>query len=94
MGFVLNSMLHTCIVNNLLLIIIIMPIMNDIHCTVCVLCLSSGALHRQAGRYSTAVDEYLTAINKCSHNRDSAVYKDALRQLTLTYNDFAVDCFK
>jgi hypothetical protein len=35
----------------------------------------------------------LLALDKCDHNEDSPVYSGAQRQLLLTYNDFAVECF-
>ena len=56
--------------------------------------LGRGALHRQVGSFSAAVDDFLMAMDKCNHQRESAVYRDASRQLVLTYNDFAVECFR
>ena len=44
--------------------------------------------------FNAAVDDYLTAMDKCSHRQDSSVYKNACRQLVLTYNDFAMECFR
>ena len=41
-----------------------------------------------------AIDDYLLAMNKSNYHEDSPVYKDAQRQLMLTYNNFAVDCSK
>ena len=32
-------------------------------------------------------------MDKTDHNEGSNVYKKAQRQLLLTYNDFAVECF-
>ena len=40
------------------------------------------------------MDDYLTAMDKCSHNQDCAVYQNASRHLVLTYNDFAMECFR
>ena len=57
--------------------------------------LPRGAFHRQARNYSRAVDELLTAVDKCGGQREgNAVYAASCRQLGLTYNDFAVLCFK
>lgn len=53
-----------------------------------------GAIHRQNGSYNSAVDDFLLAMNKCGHQYDNEVYKQASRQLVLTYNDFAVECFR
>lgn len=33
-------------------------------------------------------------MDKCGHQQDSPVYIDASKQLVLTYNDFAMECFK
>ena len=33
-------------------------------------------------------------MNICGHKEDSEVYKDASKQLLLTYNDFAMECFR
>ena len=56
---------------------------------------SRGAIHRQTGNYSKAVDELLTAVDKCGgEGRGSRVYTASCRQLVLTYNDFAVQCFR
>ena len=40
------------------------------------------------------MDDYLKAMDKCGHQQDLPVYKQASRQLVLTYNDFALNCFK
>ena len=51
-----------------------------------------------------AVDELLTAVDKCKGDEGgggggggggrSATHSAACRQLVLTYNDFAIQCFK
>lgn len=33
-------------------------------------------------------------MDKCNHSQDCEVYKSASRHLVLTYNDFAMECFK
>ena len=53
-----------------------------------------GSLFRQTKRFTAAVDDCLLAMDKCGHKQDSQVYCDASRQLVLTYNDFAIECFK
>ena len=52
-----------------------------------------GSLHRRLGDYNAAIDDFLLALDKCDHNEESPVYIDSQRQLLLTYNDFAVECF-
>ncbi|KAL8608187.1 hypothetical protein ACOMHN_016642 [Nucella lapillus] len=52
-----------------------------------------GALHRKLNDFNAAIDDFLLALDKCDHNEDSPVYANAQRQLLLTYNDFAVECF-
>jgi predicted GNAT family N-acyltransferase len=39
------------------------------------------------------LDDFLLALDKCDHNEESPVYIESQRQLLLTYNDFAVECF-
>lgn len=52
-----------------------------------------GALHRHLGDFNAAIDDYLLALDKTDHNEESPLYVDTQRQLLLTYNDFAVECF-
>ncbi|XP_033728912.1 tetratricopeptide repeat protein 16-like isoform X2 [Pecten maximus] len=52
-----------------------------------------GTLHRKLGDFNAAIDDFLLALDKCDHNEESQVYLDSQRQLLLTYNDFAVECF-
>ncbi|XP_076454901.1 tetratricopeptide repeat protein 16-like isoform X2 [Babylonia areolata] len=52
-----------------------------------------GALHRKLNDFNAAIDDFLLALDKCDHNEDNPVYGSAQRQLLLTYNDFAVECF-
>lgn len=51
-------------------------------------------MHRRMGDFSAAVDDFLVAMDKCAHQQECQVYRDASRQLVLTYNDFAVECFR
>ena len=54
-----------------------------------------GAILRQTGNYSRAVDELLIAVDKSEEDTSgSSVHTASCRQLVLTYNDFAVHCFK
>eukprot|EP00057_Strongylocentrotus_purpuratus_P033762 XP_792693.2 PREDICTED: tetratricopeptide repeat protein 16 [Strongylocentrotus purpuratus] len=62
------------------------PSVSDYH-------LQRGALHRRLHDYNAAIDDFLLAMDKTEHNEYSTVYTDAQRQLLLTYNDFAVECF-
>lgn len=52
-----------------------------------------GALLRQRGQYNEAIDDFMTALTKSGSDEASSLYKDTLRQLVLTYNDFAVECY-
>ena len=52
-----------------------------------------GALHRRLGDFNAAIDDYLLALDKTDHDEDNATYLESQRQLLLTYNDFAVECF-
>ena len=45
------------------------------------------------GDFNSAIDDFLLALDKCDHNEESPVYIESQRQLLLTYNDFAVECF-
>jgi len=45
------------------------------------------------GYFNSAIDDFLLALDKCDHNEESPVYIESQRQLLLTYNDFAVECF-
>ncbi len=59
-----------------------------------VICISRGTLHRRKQNFVDAMDDYLTAMDKCGHQQDLPVYRHASRQLVLTYNDFALSCFR
>ena len=59
----------------------------------CCACISRGALQRRVGDFNAAIDDFLLALDKTNHDEESNVYVDAQRQLLLTYNDFAVECF-
>lgn len=54
---------------------------------------SRGALHRKLNDFNAAIDDFLLALDKCDHNEEDKVYINSQRQLLLTYNDFAVECF-
>ncbi|KAH9499692.1 Tetratricopeptide repeat protein 16 [Bulinus truncatus] len=53
-----------------------------------------GALYRKLNDFNAAIDDFLLAIEKCNHNEADPVYRNAQRQLLVTYNDFAVECFQ
>ncbi|XP_011402749.2 PREDICTED: tetratricopeptide repeat protein 16-like [Amphimedon queenslandica] len=53
-----------------------------------------GALQRKLHSYNEAIDDFLTAMNKIAHNYEDPIYQQASKQLVLTYNEFAVNCFK
>lgn len=52
-----------------------------------------GALHRKLHDFNAAIDDFLLALDKCDHDEENPTYDSAQRQLLLTYNDFAVECF-
>ncbi|XP_063727905.1 tetratricopeptide repeat protein 16-like isoform X2 [Symsagittifera roscoffensis] len=52
-----------------------------------------GAIYRRLGKFNSAVDDFLLALDKTDHDESSSLYRDAMRQLILSYNDFAVECF-
>lgn len=52
-----------------------------------------GSLHRRTADYNAAIDDYLLALDKTDHNEEHPAYGESQRQLLLTYNDFAVECF-
>ena len=51
-------------------------------------------MHRKNLDFNASVDDLLLAMDKTGYSQHSKVYKHAEKQLYLTYNDFAVDCFK
>ncbi|XP_035684637.1 tetratricopeptide repeat protein 16-like [Branchiostoma floridae] len=53
-----------------------------------------GATHRRLGDFNSAIDDYLLALDKTDHNEQDPTYMEGQRQLLLTYNDFAVECFQ
>ncbi|CAG5117465.1 unnamed protein product, partial [Candidula unifasciata] len=52
-----------------------------------------GTLHRKLKDFNGAVDDLRLALDKCDHRRSHPVYRNSQRQLLLTFNDFAVECF-
>lgn len=51
-------------------------------------------MHRRNLDFSAAVDDLLLAMEKLNHDPDVELYAASQKQLLLTFNDFAVDCFK
>ena len=49
---------------------------------------------RKIGDFNAAMEDFLLAMDKCDHKEDSPIYLHASRQLLLTYNDFAMECFR
>ena len=52
-----------------------------------------GAVYRRLGRFNNAVDDFLLALDKTDHDEASPIYQNSMRQLILSYNDFAIECF-
>lgn len=50
-----------------------------------------GTLFRQQGQYDDAIDDFMRALSKV--NEGTKTSQDAMRQLVLTYNDFAIECY-
>ena len=63
-------------------------------CNCCHVILDRASLHRRTGSFTAAVEDCQQAMDKCGYQQDTQVYCNASRQLILTYNDFALDCFK
>ena len=53
-----------------------------------------GIVYRNLRDYTAAADDFLIAMNKCNHDQNNSIYWDSNKQLILTYNDFAVHCYK
>jgi tetratricopeptide (TPR) repeat protein len=56
-----------------------------------------GAVHRRMSNFEAATDDFLVSLDKCGDVGGTIVdlqtSREASRQLVLTYNDFAVECF-
>ncbi|XP_057317416.1 tetratricopeptide repeat protein 16-like [Hydractinia symbiolongicarpus] len=52
-----------------------------------------AGMHRRNLDFSAAVDDLLLAMEKLNHDPDVELYVASQKQLLLTFNDFAVDCF-
>ena len=57
-------------------------------------CMFRGSLYRQLGQYNKAQSDFHTAVHKCGGDRDHPMFKLAMKQLALTYNDVAVAHFR
>ena len=55
-----------------------------------------GSLYRRTFSFNEAIDDFLMAVDKSRSQPEggSSCYHDAQQQLLLTYNDFAVYCYK
>lgn len=51
-------------------------------------------MHRRNLDFNAAVDDILLAMGKMDYDQASELYTQAQKQLLLTFNDFAVDCFR
>lgn len=61
---------------------------------VCLLVYCRGSLHRMRGDYNAAIDDFVVAVGKCGLDETCEVFREGTRQLVLTYNELAVDCFQ
>eukprot|EP01135_Chromosphaera_perkinsii_P004787 Nk52_evm18s296 gene=Nk52_evmTU18s296 len=57
-----------------------------------------GSLYRKQDDFNAAIDDYNQAVDICVQAdldlQENLVYRQAVKLLCLTYNDFAVECFK
>ncbi|XP_067825872.1 tetratricopeptide repeat protein 16-like [Heptranchias perlo] len=53
-----------------------------------------GTLCRRLKNFNAAIDDYLFVLDKISSKEQSDTYLETQRQLLLTYNDFAVHCYR
>ena len=51
-------------------------------------------MHRRNLDFNASVDDLLLAMNKANQDTNDGSYVQAQKQLLLTFNDFAVDCFR
>jgi len=72
----------------------ILKISNAIECnpTCAAYNVCRGSLHRRVNNFNEAVDDLLLALDKCD-SCECEDYKQAQKQLLITYNDFAVYCY-
>lgn len=53
-----------------------------------------ASMHRKNGDFNASVDDLILAMDELNHDSTNPVFIDALKQLLLTFNDFAVECFQ
>lgn len=51
-------------------------------------------MHRRNFDFNASVDDLLLAMDKLNYDANNPLFLQAQKQLTLTFNDFAVDCFR
>jgi len=51
-------------------------------------------MHRRNFDFNASVDDLLLTMDKCNYDQTNELYVKAQKQLLLTFNDFAVDCFR
>ena len=51
-------------------------------------------MHRHNLDFNASIDDLLYAMDKTNQSPNHPAYVQAQQQLLLTFNDFAVDCFK
>lgn len=56
-------------------------------------CYRAG-MHRRNFDFNASVDDLLLAMDKLNYDANNPLFIQAQKQLTLTFNDFAVDCFR
>ena len=53
-----------------------------------------SSMHRRNNDFNASVDDLLLSMDKVNHNPENPIFQDAQKQLLLTFNDFAVECFR
>ena len=53
-----------------------------------------AGMHRRNFDFNASVDDLLLAMDKLGYDANNSLYSQAQKQLILTFNDFAVDCFR
>lgn len=57
--------------------------------------LQRGILYKRLRNFNAAIDEFILGLDKIDHNaaKEPQLFSNLQRQILLTYNDFAIQCF-
>lgn len=58
--------------------------------------LQRGILYKRMKDFNSAIDDFLIGLEKINENeiKDKELYSNFQRQILLTYNDFAIQCYE